>query len=148
MALARSTGTYAQALNYGRTADETSYKIEKNGDIYVLRCIKNDYKDQIKFIGKNYEHVMVEHNACLSRITNIEQKKESWKLEKNNELDSLLNNLNINAIQSAPSTTSSSVQVVAEKTLEEVEADKREAAKKTGNYIDLTGGKKKLRNRK
>ena len=73
------------------------YKIEKNGDIYVLRCIKNDYKDQIKFIGKNYEHVMVEHNACLSRITNIEQKKESWKLEKNNELDSLLRKLGIEA---------------------------------------------------
>ena len=63
-------------------------------------------------------------------------------------LAGLLNNLNINAIQSAPSTTSSSVQVVAEKTLEEVEADKRKAAMETGNYFDLTGGKKKLRNRK
>lgn len=63
-------------------------------------------------------------------------------------LSNLFNNLNINAVQTVPSTTSSSVQVVAEKTPDEVEADKREEAKKTGNYFDLTGGKKKLRNRK
>ena len=64
----------------------------------AAKKIKNDYKDKIKLIGKSYEHLVVEHNACLGRITSIQQKETSWKTEKNKELNYLINSLNIKQI--------------------------------------------------
>ena len=61
-------------------------------------------------------------------------------------LSGLLNNLNINTPSlNNNSSTSSSVQIVGTKTLDEIEAEKREKAEKEGNLIDLTGGKKKIK---
>lgn len=57
--------------------------------------IKNDYKDKIKLISKSYEHLMIESNACISRISNIEQKEKHWRVEKDKELNNLINNLNL-----------------------------------------------------
>lgn len=69
----------------------------------AAKKIKNDYKDKIKLIGKSYEHLIVEHNSCLTRIAGIQQKEADWKAEKNKELNYLTNNLNskFNELQSS-----------------------------------------------